>query len=344
MENTKIYIPKTILVAYSFGRNDEIGYSGIDRYSELLHKGMKAKHDTYAYGGQRFVKRLLLMPKAVKGYDLIHLTQAHGYEAFLGNNKAVKVLTWHDNMIFTRKSKVQFYNWIRGFVAYAKADIILFDSTQSYEELKAFMISHNFWKVEKECHVKSIPIADIWINEPIEKDIKREGFIYIGAIDYPHKNFKGLIECYTSICDQIPKLQMPQLHIFTSSANAEDILSDLGVSFDYPIIIHEREPDEKILKQLKKSIALLHLSLEEGYGLPIMESLAVGTPVITLKSARIPKEVAKWTIQTDYPDDEAIKLYNNPKPAPSEAIKHAKSLNKENYANEIVEIYEKAIK
>ena len=107
----------------------------------------------------------------------------------------------------------------------------------------------------------------------------------------------------------------------------------------YPVILHERADDKEILKYLKKSIALLHLSKEEGYGLPIMESLAVGTPVITLKSARIPKEVAEWAIRTDEPDKEAIKLYNKPKTASVEAIRYAKSLNKENYAREMVKIY-----
>lgn len=335
---------KIILVAYSFGRNDKLGYSGIDRYSELLHNGLAnigLRHDIYEYGNKssNALKRLFNTPKAVKGYDIIHLTQPHGYEAFLWN-KSKKVLTWHDNMIFTRKSKVQLVNWVRGFVAYNVSDVITFNSQQSYDELKAFMMAHNFWKENKKYRIVPIPIADIWINEPINKSIKREGFIYIGAIDYPHKNFKGLIDCYSSICDNIDKPQKPPLHIFTSSPNAREMVDDTETEGHYyPIILHERADDKEILKYLKKSIALLHLSFEEGYGLPIMESLAVGTPVITLDFARIPEEVAKWTIRTDKPDEESIKLYNKPKSASAEAIKYAKNLNKENYAKEIVKIY-----
>ena len=339
---------KTIIVAYSFGKNEKIGYSGIDRYSELLHKGLtniKYVHDIYDYGrnlsgirGIPSLKRLFTTPKAVKGYDIIHLTQPHGYEAFLGNNKARKILTWHDTMIFTRKSKAQAYNWFRGRMAYKKADTIIFNSQQSYDELKAFM-GHS-WNENKEYYIFPIPIGDIWIKEPIERNIKREGFIYIGAIDYPHKNFNGLVECYYAICDSISKPQKPPLHVFTSSAGAREIIDETETeTHHYPIILHERADDKEILKYLKKSIALLHLSLEEGYGLPIMESLAVGTPVITLKSARMPKETADWTIRTDNPEEEAIKLYNKPKQASAEAIKYAKSLNKENYAKKMVNIY-----
>ena len=335
---------KIILVAYSFGKNEKIGYSGIDRYSELLHKGLSninVQHDIYEYGtsgGGRLhtgiIKRIFSIPKAVKGYDIIHLTQAHGYEAFL-RSKARKILTWHDNMIFTRKSKVQLVNWFRGGMAYALADTIVFNSEQSYNELKSYM--NKRWNEHKEYYIAPIPIDDIWIKEPIEKNIKREGFIYIGAIDYPHKNFSGLVECYNAICDNIPEPQKPPLHIFTSSPKAEEIVDDADT--DYLVILHERADDKEILKYLKSSIALLHLSLEEGYGLPIMESLAVGTPVITLKSARIPKETADWTIRTDNPEEEAIKLYNKPKQASAEAIKYAKSTNKENYAREMVKIY-----
>jgi glycosyltransferase involved in cell wall biosynthesis len=203
------------------------------------------------------------------------------------------------------------------------------------------MIAHRYWNENKTYCIAPLPIDDIWIKEPIEKNIKREGFIYTGAIDYSHKNFKGLVDCYNAICDSIPKPQKPPLHIFTSSPKASEIVDEAETEMHhYPIILHERADDKEILKQLKKSIALLHLSLEEGYGLPIMESLAVGTPVITLSSARIPKEVAEWTIRTDEPDEEAIQLYNEPKTASAEAIRHAKSLNKENYAREIVRIYD----
>ena len=330
-----------VIVAYSFGRNDKFGYSGIDRYSELLHKGLSnigVQHDTYAYGNNGVLKRTLFTPSALRDYDIIHLTQPHGYEAFLGNRKAGKILTWHDSMILTRKSKTRLFNVFRGLMAYINADIVVFNSTQSYDELKTSI--RKYWNDKKECHIIPLPIDDIWIKESIEKKIKREGFIYIGAIDYPHKNFIGLINCYNSICDSIPEIQKPPLHIFTSSSNAREIVDNASTEMHhYPIILHERANDREILRQLKKSIALLHLSMEEGYGLPIMESLAVGTPVITLKSARIPAEVAKWTMRTAHPEEDAIRLYNKPKLADAEAIGYAKSLNKENYAREMLKIY-----
>jgi glycosyltransferase involved in cell wall biosynthesis len=296
------------------------------------------KHDTYEYKETKF-RRIFVSPQRTKEYDIIHLTQPHGYEAFI-SSKAKKILTWHDNQIFTRKGKVQFYNWIRGFVAYECADTITFNSTQSHEELMGFMKKRGNWKQGKSYDITPIPLDDIWTKSRI-KEVQRKGFIYIGSIDYEHKNFKGLMETYKKLCDSIDQIQKPPLYIFTSSPNPYELTEPYFTEGRaYPIHIFNRANDAEILHYLKSSIALLHLSLYEGYGLTIMESLAVGTPVIPLKSAKIPDEVAKWTIRSDNPADEALKLYEKPQQSKADAIKYAKGLNKENYAKKMVELYE----
>ena len=331
---------KTILVAYSFGKNAKFGYSGIDRYSQELDEGLTSigyEHDRYAYEINNPFKRLFSSPKAVKGYDVIHLTQPHGYEAFTGS-KAKKILTWHDNMIFTRKSKVHFYNIYRGLMAYNLADIITFNSKQSYTELQDYLLKHNSM-YNTFCDITPLPLEDIWIKEKINKKQKRKHFIYIGAINYPHKNFGGLINTYYKMFENIEDVQKPPLHIFTSSPNADE-MEDIYSVYPYPIFFHSRASDEEIKDYLKEAIALLHLSQYEGYGLPLLESIAVGTPVITLKEAKIPEETAKWTIRTDNPVEEALKLYNKPRSASQEAISYAKSLTKENYAKKMVKLYD----
>jgi glycosyltransferase involved in cell wall biosynthesis len=332
---------RTILVAYSFGYNTKIGYSGIDRYSQELDEGLTSiryKHNKYAYGINSPFRRLFASPKAVKDYDIIHLTQPQGFEAFI-SSKAKKILTWHDNQIFTRKSRVRFYNVYRGLMAYKLANIITFNSKQSYNELQNYLSTYKGYKDESKIyHIAPLPLENIWTKQKISKKQERNGFIYIGAIHYEHKNFDGLIKAYKEICDNISDIQKPPLHIFTSSPNANE-LEYLITKPPYPIFFHTRASDKEILEYLKESIALLHLSKYEGYGLPILESIAVGTPVITLKEAKIPEETAKWTIRADNPVEEALKLYEKPRSANQEAISYAKSLTKENYAKKMVELY-----
>ncbi len=346
MNQHGIYMPKTILVAHSFGYNKQFGYSGIDRYSQELDEGLTSigyKHDKYAYNKNNLLKRLFASPKAVKGYDIIHLAQPHGYEAFIWS-KAKKVLTWHDKDIFLRKRKGRFYNLFRGLMAYKFANTITFNSKQSYDELKEYIQKYMRFDEGKIYDVTPLPLEDIWIKQKVSKKLSRKGFIYIGAINYEHKNLKGLMETYKEISNKVPNMKNLPLHIFTSSSDAQKLIKEAKAKTKaksiFPIILHERSSDAEILKYLKQSIALLHLSKYEGYGLPLMESIAVGTPVITLKEAKIPEEVAKWTIRTDDAASAAIKLYNKPRSASQDAIKYAKSLTKENYAKKMVKLYE----
>ena len=337
---------RTILVAYSFGYNQRFGFSGIDRYSQELNEGLTKigyEHNTYEYGRSGVLKRLFSTSKAVRGYDVIHLTQPHGYEAFLNTN-AKKILTWHDNMIFTRKSKAQFFNVFRGLIAYSLADTITFNSQQSFNELKDYVSAYKKFNENKTYDITPLPLENIWIKAKVNKKQERRGFIYIGAIDYPHKNFKGLLGTYQELCDNIHDTQKPPLRIFTSSPNASEVLQEtteaLGINLNsYPITLYERKSDKEILPILRQSLALLHLTFEEGYGLPIMESIAVGTPVITLTEAKIPEETKKWTIATNDPANEALKLYDKQRTASKEAISYAKSLTKENYAKKMVKLY-----
>ena len=198
---------------------------------------------------------------------------------------------------------------------------------------------HSNFDESKIYDISPLPLEDIWIKAKVNKKQERKGFVYIGAIHYKHKNFEGLIKAYKELCNKISEIQKPSLHIFTSSPNAEEMEEQVG-GYLYPIYFHSRASDKEILEYLKESIALLHLSKYEGYGLPIMESLAVGTLVITLKEAKITQEVAKWTIRTDDVVREALTLYNKPRSASQEAISYAKSLTKENYARKMVKLYE----
>ena len=225
------------------------------------------------------------------------------------------------------------------------ADTITFNSQQSFNELKYYISKYKKFDENKTYDITPLPLEDIWIKAKVNKKQERRGFIYIGAIDYPHKNFKGLLKTYREICSSIHDTQKPPLKIFTSSSNASGVLQETAEELkidisSYPIVLYERKADKEILPILRQSIALLHLSKYEGYGFPILESMAVGTPAITLAEAKIPEETKKWTITANIsPVGEALKLYNKPRTARQEAISYAKSLTKENYAKKMVKLY-----
>ena len=281
-----------------------------------------------------FIRRIYL-PKEInrQEQEIIHLTQPYGYEVFL-NAKSKKVLTWYDDFMITKtKGIMQRYNKYRATKSVENANAITFISENSrlgFEALFEFESKYG----DKLLSVNPIPIDDLWIKHIIDQNIQREDFIYIGGIN---KVLSTLFPIYSKFIEALGSKEKPLLHIYTS-----DDIPNIPENIRLYTIFHLHKSDEEIIVQLKKSIALLHLTLHEGYGLPIMESLAVGTPVITLKEASIPEETKKWTMQVNKDEiiDEMLKLYERPTNATTEAIQQAKKLNKEEYARQMTKLYE----
>jgi glycosyltransferase involved in cell wall biosynthesis len=65
-------------------------------------------------------------------------------------------------------------------------------------------------------------------------------------------------------------------------------------------------PDEELPPLLKHSLALLFLSLYEGYGIPPLEAMAVGTPAIVADRASLPEVVGEAGIVVDPEDTQGI--------------------------------------
>ena len=104
-------------------------------------------------------------------------------------------------------------------------------------------------------------------------------FIYVGRHD-PHKNLPRLIEAFATISNKLecqlwivgspdrrytPKLQLQAL--------------ELGVEKRIKFLNYL--PYEQLPILLNQAIALVFPSLWEGFGLPVLEAMACGTPVIT---------------------------------------------------------------
>ena len=65
-----------------------------------------------------------------------------------------------------------------------------------------------------------------------------------------------------------------------------------NMTFKKDVIFLGRIPDEKLVDILGSSYALCFISLFEGFGLPIIEAMKLGVPVITSNTSCMP-EIAK---------------------------------------------------
>jgi len=124
---------------------------------------------------------------------------------------------------------------------------------------------------------------------------------YICAItsSLPHKNAKGIIQAYSRYCEISNKpIKLKIIGISDCEKyGADKKLSDRIECFNY--IADKKE----MIDMLSNASVFLFLSLKEGFGLPPLEAMSVGTPVVCSNLSSMPEIVADAGVlvsPTDY--------------------------------------------
>ncbi len=109
-------------------------------------------------------------------------------------------------------------------------------------------------------------------------------FLFVGTLE-PRKNLERLLEAYTALCRrrQQRRLDVPPLRLAGGRGWRDralrralaPLLATGGV-----VLLNHCDQDQ-LWRQYSLARALLMPSLHEGFGLPILEAMAAGTPVLT---------------------------------------------------------------
>ena len=108
----------------------------------------------------------------------------------------------------------------------------------------------------------------------------RPYFLNIGQA-YPHKNLKRLIQAFNAIASRYPEVDLLLLGKShpVESKSLEQLISQLGLS--ERVVFKRYVPYADLPHWYRGALALVYPSLWEGFGLPILEAMACGCPVIT---------------------------------------------------------------
>ena len=118
-------------------------------------------------------------------------------------------------------------------------------------------------------------------------------FLYVGGLS-PHKNLLRLVEAFAQAAPADVKLvlvgdvhdvfhtHVPQIR----AAIARHALEDR-------VILAGFVPDEELVLLYSRAYALILPSLLEGFGLPAVEAMACGTPVISSRAGSLPEVVGE---------------------------------------------------
>lgn len=112
-------------------------------------------------------------------------------------------------------------------------------------------------------------------------------FLYIGRPD-PHKNLPRLIQAFA----QVPKHLGVELWMAGGvdrryTPLLEQQIQELNLTGRVKFLSYV--PDEDLIQIINGAIALVFPSLWEGFGLPVLEAMACGTPVITSNVSALPE-------------------------------------------------------
>ncbi|MEH2273308.1 MAG: glycosyltransferase family 1 protein [Nostoc sp.] len=116
---------------------------------------------------------------------------------------------------------------------------------------------------------------------------KRNYFLYIGRQD-PYKNIERLITAFAALPnskDYELWLVGPSDGRYTPTLTAQ--VAELGITNQVKFL--DYIPYSELPKIINEAIALVFPSLWEGFGLPVLEAMACGTPVITSNLSSLPE-------------------------------------------------------
>ncbi|MCK4249767.1 MAG: glycosyltransferase family 4 protein [Candidatus Omnitrophica bacterium] len=219
----------------------------------------------------------------------------------LPQGKVKKVITVHD--LIPKISQTTTQNWhpnqvIKEFdrlikTVLAEADKIIVTSNNtkkdlleyySYDPEKIAVIPMGVDRLFKPAAVEQKDI--LYKDLKLRYNIPASFLLYIGTIE-PRKNIKCLIKAYNLLKQD--KDTVPRLVICGMKGWMYEDVFNLVKNFnlEQDIIFTGYVPDEDIKIFYKLAQVFIYPSLYEGFGLPLLEAMASGTPVVTTASGAL---------------------------------------------------------
>lgn len=202
-----------------------------------------------------------------------------------------------------------------------RADIIVTDSEFSKREIIKYFPEHSGKIRVVPCGVdcrRFRPCANPETIEKVKKSIEIEGnyFLYVGTIE-PRKNLVRLIRAYKVFTKHIknpPKLVLAGAKGWLCG-DIYALVRKLGI--ENQVIFTKYVPSEDMTPLICGAMAFVFPSLYEGFGMPPLEAMACGVPVLTSGEASLPEVVGDCAVICDAYSVKSIakglyRLYKNP--------------------------------
>lgn len=202
-----------------------------------------------------------------------------------------------------------------------RADMIVTDSEFSRSEILKYFPQHEKKLRVVPCGVdlnKFRPCSEPERIPAVKKslDIEGEYFLYLGTIE-PRKNLERLISAY-HIFSQRTGSDAPKLVLAGGKGWLYDSIfrkvTDLGLSDK--VLFTKYVPSEDMNPLMCGALAFVFPSIYEGFGMPPLEAMACGVPVLASDAASLPEVTGDCAVICNAYSEESIaeglgKLWND---------------------------------
>lgn len=267
----------------------------------------------------------------------------------------------HYPQMFTKRDLWQLSNWTKFSIQ--NSDHIITISQASKKDILKTYLPKNSSAEQKKLFKDKITVAypgfdsnlfkPIKDTEKIEKVKKKYGIegnyvIYTGTIQ-PRKNLIRLIDAFA----RVPNLKLVIVGKTKGEGRQgwmfEDILKrpkELGI--EDKVIFTGFAPSEDLPYLVNGAVAFILPSLYEGFGIPVVEAMACGTPVIVSNVSSLPEIVGKAGLLIDPKStdqiEQAIRTINADKKLRIKlsklALEQSKKFSWKKFSKEVIKVLE----
>lgn len=189
-------------------------------------------------------------------------------------------------------------------IAKAKKIIAVSESTK-HDLMRIFRVPKEKIEVIYEGAPSAPPALEDGLLDRFGLRTSEPYFLFIGTIE-PRKNLATLLSAYRLLCQK--HTNAPRL-IFAGGRGwkNEDFFETIkkwNLDSRVSLLGYVSEKEKQAL--LQHAMVFVYPSLYEGFGLPILEAMALGTPVLSSRTSSIPEVVGGAAVLVDPNDDEEI--------------------------------------
>ncbi len=163
-----------------------------------------------------------------------------------------------------------------------------------YCDVSAERVSLIYWAVD-----------EMFLKNKRNTSVEDEDYIlYVGSLE-PRKNIRTLVEAYEKLRERRPDITT-KLVLIGGESPLFGVVRLNAKKYKDDVLFKGFVNDNELVDYYKKARLVVYPSLYEGFGLPPLEAMASGTPVVTSNTSSIPEVVGEAALMVNPYDTDQL--------------------------------------